>query len=321
LLTDPPRVPAGVTAVFVYYIGLAVHGDLGWTVIKSAGEVELLGTVNFAQTLSSANLPGGSYDSIKFAVASAQVTYQGTNHTAVVQGGDLVVRIDGGAVVSSSQAAAALIEIQPTVINVGTMSSPQFVLWATVRGFPLPQSQVTGNVETEGNRLSLAGMTWWSDDEAKSLVSVQISAASLSANSLGLTVKDQGTADTQLKLVIISTAGPLQITPEAQAVPPTMTGSGVFLVLNNGTLEEFLPIGVHPPGPPVVGESQLSIYDGLLRAGYNLTGGNSVNLSYSGNIELSFGIFTVPQGVVAGSTYWITVIGSNTVAVTSVTAT
>jgi hypothetical protein len=318
LISDPPRVPQGVTAVYIYYIGLAVHGDQGWSVVKSAGQIELLGTVNVAQTLSSANLPGGYYDSVKFTVTSAQVTYMGTNHTAVVQGGDLTIRIEGDTFVSTSQAAAALVDIQPTVINVGSATSPQFVLWTTARAFPVPQGEVNADLAAEGHRLSLTGLSWWSDDVAKVNSVIQLSGASLSASSLGVSVKDAGTSSAYLKLVVISMPMPQQGLRDVQIEPPTMQGSAVFVVLPNGTLVQFAPLLRVPLF--VSGENQLSVYDALLKAGYNLTAGSSVNLSYAKNIELSFGLLTQPQGIVSGTTYWITVIGDDTSATTSVTA-
>jgi len=320
LLTDPPRVPQGVTAVYVYYIGLAVHGENGWTTIKQAGAIELLGTVGQALTLSSGSIPAGTYDSIRFEVASAQVTYQGTNHSAIIQGGQLTVRIVGDAMVSGSQAAAALIDIQPTVINVGTSSSPQFVLWAEARAFQVPSDQAAGGVETEGHSFSLKGNVWWDTDQAMASASLQLSGVSLSSNSLSLDVKDVGSSGTWLKLVVVSSSDFAPGTESADSVPAAITSSAVFVVLNNGTLVQFLPL-LHASMPFIRGEDQGSVFDALLHAGYNLTAGASVHFSYSGSIELSFGLSSLPQGITSGTTYWITVIGDNTVATTSATAT
>jgi hypothetical protein len=319
LLTDPPRTPHGVTAVFMYYIGLGVHGESGWTTIKQAGAIELLGTVGQALTLSSASIPAGTYDSVRFQVASAQVTYQGANHSAIVQGGQLTVKIIGGAVVSGSQAAAALIDIQPTVINVGTSSSPQFVLWAQARAFQVPSDQASGATQSEGHRFNLQGNGWWDNDQAKASASLQLSGVSLSPNSLSLNVEDVGSGGTSLKLVAVSSSNFASGSTGGDSVPEEITSSAVFVALSNGTLVQFLPY-LHASMPDMRGENQGSVFDALLSAGYNLTGGSSVHFSYSGSVQLSFGLFSQPQGITSGSTYWVTVIGENSIATTSVTA-
>ena len=319
LLTDPPRTPPGVTAVYLYYFGLAVHGPQGWTTVKEAGGVELMGTVNEAMTLSSAGIPAGVYNSIKFEVTSAKVTYGGVNYTAIVQGGQLTVRIIGGAVVSASQPAAALIDIQPTVVNVGTQSSPQFVLWAEAKAFQVPSEQVTHEVGVEGHRFSLGGMGWWDQDNRMANASIQISGASLSSSSLTLTVGSMGSSGTFLKLIVVSTSSFNPMAEGEHSVPTSIVGSAVFVVLQNGTLVQFLPL-LHVSIPMVRGESQASVFDTLLLAGYNLTAGASAHLSYSGSIELSFGLLEQPQGISSGVTYQITVIGDNAVATTTVTA-
>ena len=104
------------------------------------------------------------------------------------------MEIIGGAKVSNTQAAAALIDIQPTVINVGTSSSPQFVLWAEARAFQVPSDQAGGGVETEGHMFNLKGNGWWDNDETMAKASLQLSQVSLSSNSLSLTAADTGSS-------------------------------------------------------------------------------------------------------------------------------
>ncbi|HUI23080.1 MAG TPA: DUF4382 domain-containing protein [Nitrososphaerales archaeon] len=320
LVTDPPHVPAGVSAIYAYYIGLAVHRAQGWTTVMVAGEIELMGTVNVAQTLASANIPAGSYDQVKFDLTSALVTYNGANYTASVEGGHLAIRILGGAIVSSSQPSAALIDIQPMVVNVGSQTSPQFVLWAEARAFPVPQSQITATMRTEGNRFPLRGLSWWLNDENMANATLAVSGVSLSASSLNLTVADIGTTGTMLKLVVVSEATQTAGMMEDGSVPSAITGTAVFVVLANGTMAQFVPL-LHVSLPMMSGESQTSVLDVLRSPGYNLTAGSSIQLSYSGSIELSFGLFAQPNGITSGNAYRITVVGDNTIASTEVTAT
>lgn len=320
LLTDPPHVPIGVTSVYVYYNDLAVHGSNGWTTLKSSGDIDFLATVNVGETLASASMPAGSYDSVNLIVSSVLVTYNSVNYPAFVEGGgQLNVKIEGSVIVASSQATATIIEISPTVVNVGSSSVPKFILWSEARGFPVPADQVNASLEVEGNRLSLSGMGWWDSDKAASNASLSVSSLTLSANSLGLTVSNVGAAGTYLKLVVISGINPLAGVGGGAAVPAAMTGSAVFTVLSNGSLVQFLPV-LSMGTPQMTGANQSLVFDALYKAGYNLPGGGKVHLTYTGPIELSFGLFVLPPGVKNGSTYWVTVIGDDAVTTTQVTA-
>jgi len=318
LMTDPPRVPAGLTAIYAYYIGLAVHGAGGWTTVMVAGEIELMGTVDVAQTLASATVPAGTYDAVRFNLSSAVVTYEGVNYTAVVQGDQLTVRIGGGTVVSPSQQAAAIIDMQPTIVNMGTSSGPQFILWANARAFPVPPTQVNEGIEVEGHRLSLTGIGWWDNDMAQASASLQLSAVSLSVNSLGITVADTGSTGTSVRMVVVSDENLSMGITDENPVPDQVIGSAVFVVLKNGTMIQFHPL-LHI-STPQSGDSQSSAYDALQMAGYNLSAGASVHFSYSGTINLSFGLVTLPKGITSGTTYWVTVIGDDAVTSTQVTA-
>jgi hypothetical protein len=275
--------------------------------------------VNVAQTLASANIPAGSYDQVKFDLTSALVTYNGANYTASVEGGHLAIRILGGAIVSSSQSSAALIDIQPMVVNVGSQTSPQFVLWAEARAFPVPQSQITATMRTEGNRFPLRGLSWWLNDENMANATLAVSGVSLSASSLNLTVAGIGTTGTVLKLVVVSEANPPSGMMKEDSVPSAITHTAVFVVLENGTMVQFVPI-MHVSMPAMIGENQTSVVDVLRSAGYNLTAEASVSLSYSGSIELSFGVFAQPTGITSGTSYWVTVVGDNAISSTELTA-
>ena len=322
MLTDPPRVPPGVTAVYAYYGDLSVHGPGGWSTIRAQGEIEVLGTVNVGETLASSSLPAGSYDRVSFNVASALITYNGANYTAFVQGGELAVKIAGGTLVSASTPAAAIIDIQPVVVNVGGALSPKFVLWAEAMAFPVPSGQVHPDFMVEGHRQSLAGQGWWDDDLKTANASLRLSAVALTAVSLGLTVADAGSSGTRLKMVVVSATNLQGGTTGGGSVPAVVTGSAVFTVLPNGSLIQFRPL-LHVSMPYVRGENQSSVFDALLMAGYNMSAGASVRLSYSGAIALSFGLVGPTlgiAGITSGTSYWVTVIGDNAVSSAQVTA-
>jgi Domain of unknown function (DUF4382) len=321
LVTDPPSVPAGVTGIYVVYDGLAVHGPGGWTTLKATGGLELMGTVNLGETLASANLTSGTYDQVRLDILSAEVLFDGVNYTAVVQGGQMTMKLHGNVDVPANGAAAAIIDMRPTVLNIGSPSSPQFVVWANARAFEVPASGFSSEMEREGNTYSLSGVRWWQDDEAQTNASLQVTGGSLSSDSLALTLKNVGTDDVQVKLVVVTQAGGTTGSEPGGEVPSNMTGSAVFVVLANGTLVQFRPL-LHMVMPMIEVENgtTVTVYDALLLAGYNLTAGSSASFSYSGSVQLGFGLVAPVLSVAAGSSYWITVIGEGSVSSIQVTA-
>ncbi len=61
LLTDPPTVPFGTTALFATYSTMGVHvsgegNDSGWIRIPASGTINLMGVVNATQTIASAKI-------------------------------------------------------------------------------------------------------------------------------------------------------------------------------------------------------------------------------------------------------------------------
>ena len=304
LLTDPPRIPPGVTGVVVTYSGLAVHGVDGWTTMKTSGVVELLGTVNSGQTLSSAFVTSGAYDALRLNVSSATIVFNGASYSATLHGGQLTIRVEGDEHVSDTQAGAILLDIQPTVVNVGTAASPEFHMWAIAKAFPVPTGDVNSDMQREGNQQALSGKTWWDDDQAASRTSLQIAGASLSPTTLNLSVKNNGSTYATLRLVIVT---PENSTGwEDSAVPEDAGGSAIFVIDSNGSLVPFSPL-LGTVSPLVVGENYTHAYRELLGAGYNLTVGSTLSLSYSGTIVLGWG--TAVQAVAHGTNFRITVVG------------
>ncbi len=330
MVTDPPNVPEGVTKVYVNYSDLAVHAVGGnWTTVQSSGTVELMGTVNVAQTLSSAQLSNGTYNLVRFNISSAQVTYNGKNYTAFVQGAQLTLPIVNAIQVTNGRVSAAVIDITPTVINIGSTSTPEFVIKPVAHVFPMPQSEVNEKVLLRGYREMLTGKGWWDDLVQKYSANLQITSASLTGSSLSVTVKDSGQQPDDIQVITVS---PLASTlsGDLEHMPPGMFfGSAVFVLEHNGTvvtLEKYLQTSPPSGGPREV------LIQLLGNMGYNLTAGASQTLTYTGEIPLGYGLpstlpvhpttsnSTTGVSVVAGQQYLITVVGEQALASTVVVA-
>ena len=317
LLTDPPHVPEGVTKVYITYSDLAVHvseagNQSGWSVLKDSGSIELLSTVNVSQTISSVKVANGDYNLLRFNISSAQVTYNGKNYTAFVPTSELTIPIIGGIEVNASKPSAIIINIEPTVFNIGSNSNPEFIIRHVAKGFPVPSSEVSEEMEHEGSRMSLSGKVWWKHLQEKFTANAQISGATLTPSSLSFTVKNTGSDSTKLRLVVI---GPLALSFSSahDGIPGMLSGSAIFVVYQNdtlGPLQKFV-LGQYSPGM-----ERNDFMRVLASEGYNLTAGASATLSYEGTITLGFQLVQIAAGqsVVPGQQYLVTVIGDEALA-------
>ncbi len=326
LLTDPPNVPAGVTKVYVSYEGLAVHAfgagsSSGWLTIKAVGSIELLGTVNISQTISSVKVSVGSYDMIRFNITGAEVTYYGKNYTAFIQTSQLTIPIIGGILVSASTPCATIIDISPTVINTGTESSPQFIITSVADAYPVPTAVITSGQGQEGSMMNLTGLGWWQTIAQQSTAHLKIGSASLNETYLNLKVLNTGGNSTVLNLVTITPT----VSPTAagtEGVLPTALGqSAIFIVLSNGTLKQiqiFMNSMMATVSATAVSASLFA------QRGLELPPGATATLTHShGIILLGFMGMAVetPVGtIIKGQQYLVTVIGTQSSASLIVTA-
>jgi len=318
LLTDPPHLPAGVSRVYVKYSDLAIHvsgagNQSGWTVLKSSGSIELLSTVNVSETISSANVARGVYDFIRFNITSAQVTYDGRNYTAFVPSSELSLPIIGGIEVNSTRLSATIIDVEPTVMNIGSASNPEFVIKSAAKAFPVPSREVTGEMKHEGSRLSLVNKAWWRNANQRFTVNLKVASVTLTPNSLIATVENAGTQATKLRLgVVVPLFSAFRGQPHG-AVPEMLSGSALFVVLPNGTL---VPLQKFELSQPAQGQERNSFLKALLGEGFNLAKGTSATLSYSGVVTFGFNLLNhrLNTSIVPGQQYLVTLLGDEALA-------
>ena len=349
LLTDPPNVPTGVTAVYVTYSNVAVHvsgagNQSGWTNSNTAGTINLMKLVNISTTIASIKVTTGVYNALRFNISSAAVTFNGKNYTAFVPRALLTVLIPGGLRVNATTSSAEIIDMSPTVLNIGSGSTPEFIISMAASCFRIPQSVVvaTKGIDRRGFILGLTGTAWWSKIQESYTANVTISGASLSASSVSVTVKNTGSKSLNLSAIFVTPLGyecaaqtSTSSTTSSTAttttsshtakhshgmVPDCTTGSATFLVQNNGTLLSVKGLlSDKPVLLEMVSSSPWSLFG---RIGLTLAPGGSVTLTYSGPI--SFGVALPrqpsPPGVNSGDQYDITVVGSQALAQTVVTA-
>ncbi|MEM3404190.1 MAG: DUF4382 domain-containing protein [Nitrososphaeria archaeon] len=322
LLTDPPTLPEGITAVYITYSGLAVHAaesnqTHGWIEVGGEGTVDLLGLIDVSQTISSVNMESGKYNLLRFNITSSRVVFDGKEYPAVVRTGNITVPIIGGIEVKDDEPSATIIDIYPTVFNIGSKLEPEFVISAVARAYPVPEGE-SEEIHHIGFRMSLGNREWWRRLRERFTSEIGITSASLSSNSLAITVKNTGNVSVNLKLVIISQLTTMPKIWNTTFETPVFYEAAVFWVSEDGSLE---PIMLVHNRTKTENKAQI-VFSGR---GYNLTVGQQIELAYNGEIVFGFGLPIggapfKPTNVVSGTKYLITVIGDGALARATVVA-
>jgi hypothetical protein len=304
LLTDPPSVPDGVTAVFISYSGIAVHaigfGDGGWVAVSGSGTIDTMKLINLSQTISSGVIPSLTYDVIRMNIIGASVEFMGKNYTAQVNSRTVTVPFVGGLKVNSSIPAAALIDIQPTVLNLGTQLGPDFNMAAGARALQVPTVDVGNSLKTVGSTLNLQGNGWFNSFNSHHSDTLASTQPTLTANSLSFSETNGGDDPLVVRMVVVTPA--TKGGGEHGALDSVANGF-IFAVGSDGSLK-------------LLSGSPMQIGSLFGSTGYTIAPGATFTFTYAGTITGLLG----GSGIVAGSSYYVSVIGSETLSIQPVTA-
>lgn len=304
LLTDPPSVPEGVSAVYVTYSNIAVHvdssGDSGWVNIAGAGTIDTLKLVNLSQTISSATIPSLSYNLVAFDISSVRIDFMGTNYSAMVNSPRLIVPIVGGLKVNSAHAAAALVDMQPTVLNLGDQSNPRFAVSTGAKALQVPEGEETPSMKEVGDRSSLEGRSWLQSFRASHSETLATSGLTLTHNSFSFSVTNPGSESLRIRLVVVT---PASSGERVAAALGSIANSFIFAVGSDGSLK--LQAGASGQVESV-----------LEASGYSLAQGATYQFTYSGVITSLLGSHEISPG----TSYNVIVFGSEALGVQTVVA-
>jgi Domain of unknown function (DUF4382) len=344
LLTDPPTVPANVTAIYVTYANVAVHlraagNQSGWTNSNTSGTIDLMKLVNVSTTIAVVKASTGFYDALRFNISSASVTYNGMNYTAFVPRAELTVTIPNGIEVNETGSSAALIDMHPTVLNIGSRSDPEFIVDTAASCLPVPRAAITASMGRRGFQFNLGNMSWWTKFSEQYSSNIQITGASLTANSMSVTIKNTGNQSVTLSAITLAPIGGDCAPATSNSTSTTMTstnttmspmgrghgskhgtpapplcfaGSEFFLIDKNGTLTVVSGL-TFPHGPEQPGSQPANI---LANIGESLAPGDTITLTYSGSIHFGFflGFGASQTGITSGDQYQLTVVGQQALA-------
>jgi hypothetical protein len=317
LMTDPPTIPQGVTAVYINYSDVQVHvsnagNQTGWTDMQSSGDINLLGVVNSTQTIAAANISSGIFNALRFNITNALVTFQGQNYTAdlVYQEHTLFVSIPGGIRISNGQSSGAVIDMTPTVLLLGNTTNPTFAFMPDAKGYTLAANSISVHPH-KGDRDDYQGKM---SDQIHEWSHFQITALSLTPSSISITVQNTGAATVNFRLLALAST----TSASGGWVPTSSFGSmskisEFFVVIPNGSLVNL------------TAATNKGMIQTLALAGYTLAPNASATFTYNGQITIGALAWlqgrTPTQNINAGQRYVMTILGSGSYAQTAVTAT
>ncbi|MDE1852307.1 MAG: hypothetical protein KGI38_01035 [Thaumarchaeota archaeon] len=275
----------------------------GWVKLNASGTLHLNTLVNASQTLALASISAGTYDAIRLYITSVTVTYNGQNYTAHMGSDMITASLTGNAQVTGSSTTVVLFDMRTVVINTGSSSSPQFVFTSSARVDVVASSDVSSTSLQVGARTDLSTSAWF-QAFAHDNAHFEITAAAISSSSLSVTVKDSGAETANATLVIVTPASVL--VGSQVVIPDSLQGSAVFVVGPSGSLTTVasgsILAQVMSPG-----------------SGLSVSSSSSATMTFSGVIQFGTAV-ALQTGVQAGQSYLITVIGTNSVASSTITA-
>ncbi len=302
LMTDPPTVPNGTSAVYITYSNLAIHvsgagNNSGWYSIGSQRAIDLMSVINVTQTIASTSIQSGTFDALRFNITSATVTFNGVNYTAslVYQQHMLYVQIVGGITVVDGQASAAVIDLAPTVLLLGTPSNPSFAFIPSASAFTVPAQSIPAHALRVGDREDVHDQAWFQNVVQNR--KFEISAVVLTPMSLSVTVVNNGRSSMLFRMVGVTSLSSVSGGEKVSNLIALASISQIFAISQNTTL---IPLST---------SDRIQMGQTLLAGGYLLPPQASVTFNYTGPIQTGF--YQSGQSIQAGGRYVVTVLGNS----------
>jgi hypothetical protein len=274
---DPPKVPLGVSAIYVTYSAIFLGQSTGktWVDLKQNGSINLMSVVNFTQTIANVKISSGTFNLLVMNISSAIVTSYSVNYSASVPSDQLSIPFSGsGVTISNSTITGAVIDVSPTVIqhniyNSTGASTISFVLIPSANAYLIPAGQLGQNATRVGEREDYSSEQWLTRlvGTQQNQTSYKISAVILSNSSFIMVLKNTGNSSVTIQNVFIESNGSASSGEDDLNIGRSV----IFVVLSNGSVI-----------PNISGE-----FEGQSNTGYNLASNSQVALSYFGPIPPS----------------------------------
>lgn len=324
LLTDPPHVPAGTSALVVSYSSVMVHtsggANSGWVSASGSGSVDLMSAVNTSKVIGYANISANStINLVRLNVTAVKITINGATSNVTLPNPELTIAVTGQAKISSNS--GVLVDVAPTVTAVFNHNSTTYIM------APAARASVITNVSASahaGIGVDVGLSTEQEHEFEAGAINITITGATLSeannVTTLSVTVKDNSNTSAVVHTVLLQGNETVVVSAGAgvnASVEGTINGalggdskSGI-----SGEAGAAADVGIEiealrtvtfttqSSGALAIASSESDFENG----GATIAAGSTATLTFSGKITENSGVFQVTPK--AGSDYTITVIG------------
>ncbi|MDE1869660.1 MAG: DUF4382 domain-containing protein [Candidatus Micrarchaeota archaeon] len=323
LMTDPPQVPSGTSAVVIAYSSIMLHltggPQSGWVSAKGDGTINLLSAVNSSTVIGSANLSANSsINLVRFNVSSATITVNGTTSNLTLQNSNVTVALTRDSRVTSNS--SVLIDFFPTIILDSSANATTYSMAPSARAIVVANATVRTNAGV-GARVNLsASMRSQLSASAPNLTIVSASIGSTNnITSVSVDVMNNANSSANISGVAIfgRTSGSVNV---GAAAGISIGGAGIKNnIVAAAAASHVVSLGAislsaTSSGALLAAQSRADWQS----AGYIVPPFSSVNLTYSGKITYQNG--TVETNLISGGEYRLVVFGTQGVT-TAITVT
>ena len=209
LLTDPPQVPNGTSALTLYYSSIALHSadhanSTGFTQLNTSGSVNLMTLVNQSQVLALANVNSSArFDMVVIDVTKATITINNKTYNVTVPSSRIFIKLNEN--LNASSSGGALIDFMPAIIQIYGNNNSTFVMVPSAVAVALRKGEI-------GSHLHLGETQGLSSEEEGNISHVRAQMAitgesiAVSGNntaSISVTVKNDGNTTVEVKHVMV----------------------------------------------------------------------------------------------------------------------
>ena len=291
--------------------------------------------------MSISNIPAENYDSARFTITSAAVTFEGKNVTAIVPETAVSVPIqENGLDVLTNITSGLLFDIAPAIVPTQSGTVTQFQLLPYAEAFAIPAIVPTSQYNKPGAVISLDSQPWFKSTEVNLPDNITVLAALVTTNAALIVLKNTGNAtvtingfsilepsasssnlQTRTIVTTVTTVTTITTVVQTSASPPAMPKS---TLRNSGTFKSSKPLANAPLAPLVAYQtvaSFLVLYNGQVvqpstgvnvqQLGLVLRPGQNASLTFIGTIGTlnSLSAPYAPLQIVPGVQYLLEVQG------------
>ena len=202
LLTDPPHVPTGTSALVITYTSVMVQTGSGkWINAPGSGSINLMGLVNATTVIGTANISANTVvDAIRFSVASANIVVNGVASNVTLPNSTVTAHLSGNGNVNAS--GGLLLDFTPTIVTINTAgNATDYIMVPSVRAVSV------GNVTIRkvGERADLSND--YRHNLERSGANISISSANMISfgnyTRISVTVNDSSNVSVTIKHILV----------------------------------------------------------------------------------------------------------------------